>query len=407
MTPEQRKALSKKVLNVALPPEVSQGHCKLSVSLSDWQHPTSVPLYTVKNIWATAEFILSNYHVQQLFGGNMCISDDNTAYTVKVCSGYTLKCHCQQLARTNGLCCHVKAVAEKGGFLQKFLEIYAKNGDDPNRIVQNNLPPRAGSLLRTLRRDEHGISSFLSIYPVESNEASASSETMSQSRPSNCAHRQIIREALHDSNAPSTSACSRRRSESVEISQREEDSPSQSCAASNFEDDHNFDDYQPEELQFKKVSTQMDQCVGCEHLSSENNHLKNLWIDAKHKLAAERNEISKLQRKLEYVEGLFATTMKSINEGLLTVAMKKLKEATPPPLCAGFDKKNREEAIEKQEQRKRMVTQEVPATSSGKMEKGHRCHHEASRSQGITDKQFMRTLALAMVADAAQTVCDI
>ena len=79
---------------------------------------------------------MSNYYVQQLSRGNVCIPDVDTAYTVKVCSGHTLKCHCQQFAGTNDFCCHVTAIAEKGRYLQKFLAIYAKNGDDLNRVVQ-------------------------------------------------------------------------------------------------------------------------------------------------------------------------------------------------------------------------------------------------------------------------------
>ena len=65
------------------------------------------------------------------------------------------------------------------------------------------------------------------------------------------------------------------------------------------------------------------------------------------------------------MEELFATTMESINEGLLDAAVTELKEATPPPLCSDFDKEIREDAIRKREERRHMVTEEVPATSSG------------------------------------------
>ena len=68
---------------------------------------------------------------------------------------------------------------------------------------------------------------------------------------------------------------------------------------------------------------------------------------------------------LEYVEELFATTTDSINEGLLDAALVDLKEATPPPLCADFNKEDREDATRKREERRQMVTQDVPATSSG------------------------------------------
>lgn len=81
----------------------------------------------------------------------------------------------------------------------------------------------------------------------------------------------------------------------------------------------------------------------------------------------------------EYVEELFVTTLDSINDGLLDSALVELKEATPPPLCADFDKENRNDAIRKREERKQMVTEEVPATSSGKdtnAKSGKYCHTE-------------------------------
>ena len=70
----------------------------------------------------------------------MGIPDVDTPCTVKVCSGHTLKVPCQRFAGTNDFCCLVIAVAEKRHYLQKFLAIYAKNGDDPNRVVQNSQP---------------------------------------------------------------------------------------------------------------------------------------------------------------------------------------------------------------------------------------------------------------------------
>eukprot|EP00112_Aurelia_sp_Birch-Aquarium-sp1_P012751 Seg2686.5 transcript_id=Seg2686.5/GoldUCD/mRNA.D3Y31 product="hypothetical protein" protein_id=Seg2686.5/GoldUCD/D3Y31 len=73
----------------------------------------------------------------------------------------------------------------------------------------------------------------------------------------------------------------------------------------------------------------------------------------------------RVQQNFEYVEELFLTTLDSINDGLLDSALVELKEATPPPLCADFDKENRNDAIRKREERKQMVTEEVPATSSG------------------------------------------
>ena len=63
---------SKANLNVALRPGLSPGDYKLSVPLIEWNDMISLPLYTLKNIWSTTEFILSKCKLQQMFGGNMC-----------------------------------------------------------------------------------------------------------------------------------------------------------------------------------------------------------------------------------------------------------------------------------------------------------------------------------------------
>ena len=144
MTPEQRKRLTRKVFNVALRPGLSPGDYKLSVPLMEWNDLISLPLYTLKNIWSTTEFILSNYKLQQLFGGNICVPDVDAAFTVEIGPSYALKCHCQLFRRTNGLCHHAVAVAEKGSYLRQFLERFAKKCNDPNRVIHNNIPSHAG-----------------------------------------------------------------------------------------------------------------------------------------------------------------------------------------------------------------------------------------------------------------------
>ena len=78
-----------------------------------------VPFHTLKQVWSIAEFIIENYDIQRLICGNFCVPDVDIAFTVLFKSG-NLRCTCQQYGKTDGLCPHVVAAAEKEGLLETF-----------------------------------------------------------------------------------------------------------------------------------------------------------------------------------------------------------------------------------------------------------------------------------------------
>ena len=145
MSPEQRKALTEKVLHgkISTSTDCVESTYNLSVALCDAPN-MKLPLYTLKHIWGSAELILCNYQIQELIGGNFCVPDVDFAYTVKPAANFGLKCTCTQNSKTDGLCQHVVAVAEKYGYLSEFLTKYCNSGNNVNRIVQHNVPDRAG-----------------------------------------------------------------------------------------------------------------------------------------------------------------------------------------------------------------------------------------------------------------------
>ena len=118
----QRKALAKKVFQAEL---VIKQHCStsLSVPYTAIKEIVNVPFYTLKQIWDTAEFILKNYKIQNLIGGNFCVPDIDFAFTV-LCKTDVLKCTYQQYGKTDGLCPHVVAVAEQNGTLESLVSRY-------------------------------------------------------------------------------------------------------------------------------------------------------------------------------------------------------------------------------------------------------------------------------------------
>lgn len=65
---------------------------------------------------------------------------------------------------------------------------------------------------------------------------------------------------------------------------------------------------------------------------------------------------------LDYVDSLYKTLEQALIGGNLETSRNELKEMTPPPISASFDKQNKEEAVKKHQNRKTMVTKEVLPT---------------------------------------------
>ena len=66
-----------------------------------------------------------------------------------------------------------------------------------------------------------------------------------------------------------------------------------------------------------------------------------------------------------YVEEVFNIIMEASKEDTKT-ARDELKKKTPPPMHEMLVKQSKKEAIAKREERKKMVTQNVPPTAPGK-----------------------------------------
>ena len=101
-----------------------------------------VPFYTLKQIWSTTEFILENYKIQRLICGNICVPDVDIALQFFSKNG-NLRCTCQQYGKTDRLCPHVVADAEKEGLLETFISSYIETGGNINKVL-NNTPENAG-----------------------------------------------------------------------------------------------------------------------------------------------------------------------------------------------------------------------------------------------------------------------
>ena len=68
----------------------------------------------------------------------------------------------------------------------------------------------------------------------------------------------------------------------------------------------------------------------------------------------------------EYVEEIFQEYLSSSKDELEEAA-RKLKNMTPPPVNTMLQKQPREEAIEKRSKRAKMVVEDVPPTTPGKL----------------------------------------
>ena len=90
---------------------------------------------------------------------------------------------------------------------------------------------------------------------------------------------------------------------------------------------------------------------------------QNLIFHGKHWYSHYRNYYQCFSKFiLDYVDSLYKTLEQALIEGNLVTSRNEVKEMTPPPISASFEKQNKEEAVKKHETRKTMVTKEVLPT---------------------------------------------
>ena len=142
MSAIQRKDLTKKVFQAELVLR-EKVNCHLSVQYNAIKEIVKVPFYILKQVWSITEFVLENYEIQRLIYGKFCVPDIDIAFS-HFSKDRNLRCPCQQYDKTNGLCTHVVAVAEKEGVLKTFISSYIETDGNINKVF-NNTPENAGS----------------------------------------------------------------------------------------------------------------------------------------------------------------------------------------------------------------------------------------------------------------------
>ena len=108
-------------------------------------------------------------------------------------------------------------------------------------------------------------------------------------------------------------------------------------------------------------------CKACtsnyQHFLPQDRSPKNLILHGKHWYSNYRNYHEYFSKFIvDYVDSLFKTLEQALIEGNLETSRNELKEMTPPPISASFDKQSKEEAVKKHQTRKTMVTKEVLPT---------------------------------------------
>jgi len=153
MSEKQRESKIISILHSPHIPEVANDTAYvLSINYTDLQTNLTAPIYVLQRIWNEAIFILSNYQIQELVSGVFCVPDVEMAYNVTPQENFGLSCSCKRFHSTNGLCCHVVAVAEKRGFLADFIIYIGKKFNDINKIIYNRLPKQAGDKPRQSKK---------------------------------------------------------------------------------------------------------------------------------------------------------------------------------------------------------------------------------------------------------------
>ena len=147
MTPDQRRAHVNKVFQFKRTVDhlnsVPTGY-KLSQPWESCRLINVLPLGSIKQLWATAEFYLSNSCITTLMGGNFCVASYDKAFNVRKDDKRLFMCECEKNKSLDGICGHALAVADKEGCLKMYMDSYATFGNNVNKIMQNSAPKRAG-----------------------------------------------------------------------------------------------------------------------------------------------------------------------------------------------------------------------------------------------------------------------
>ena len=98
-----------------------------------------LPLSSIKELWATAEFIFLNGKIFVLLSRNYSVCNFDQAITNVSGNRLMYLCDC-----FDGLCGHVLAVAEKEGVSKMLLDRYVCFGGNASKIIHNAVPIRAG-----------------------------------------------------------------------------------------------------------------------------------------------------------------------------------------------------------------------------------------------------------------------
>ena len=98
-----------------------------------------LPLKLLKDIWNDAEIIKSYSTVTGVEKNQVCVTDDNCAYTVKR-DGKLFSCQCSRFIKL-GLCSHIVMVADMKDCLRVTLNSFTYC---PSKAIQRHKPTSAG-----------------------------------------------------------------------------------------------------------------------------------------------------------------------------------------------------------------------------------------------------------------------
>ena len=169
MTHDQREAHVARVLKVkhkdlAFIHSSQKFYSPLEVRFEHSRLAGKLPIGTLKELWATAEFLKEHKSVINLIGGNFCVTDIDRAYNVKKSENNQLMytCDCMKYKSLDGICSHVMVVADKALCLQIVIDRYYTYGCNFNNIMQNCAPKRSGEKCHNKkpRKGRNNVTSF-------------------------------------------------------------------------------------------------------------------------------------------------------------------------------------------------------------------------------------------------------
>ena len=153
-SPQQQEEHMKKVFGAPVSFQQGAEHSptqQISISVKECGK-TSLGAAMLDQLWQKAGDIMSNYDVLEVGKDTFCVTQHGGSENVQWQNRTDPRCQCTHFRCTGGICSHILVVANKVGKLAEYLANYNRKSNKAGRVLQANIPKRAGEKAREKKK---------------------------------------------------------------------------------------------------------------------------------------------------------------------------------------------------------------------------------------------------------------